>query len=247
MPLWNARTRASVSPFAGVRAIAFDLDQTLIDFAASRVAGLLATLARLEGDGHRVPRDAFLKRHAELASQEDDRYLAAGTWRPTEERFRILCEEFSLPADGYAGELARVYVEARYANLRQFPESASVLGRLKGRFPLFLVTNGPSDHQHREIEVTGVAPYFNRIFVCDDFGLRKPDPRVFEMIRSEAGVASREMLIVGDNPEADIDEPRRLGWRTAWIVRDPIARSRAPTKRADVIIGSIAEVPALLG
>jgi len=236
-----------VKGFGGVRALVFDMDQTLIDFAGSREAGLRATLNLLDRRGHKVSGKAFLRRHAEIASQEDAAYLAAGTWRPTQERFRILCEEFSLPSDGLARDLTQRYTEARYANLRQYPETAATLDRLKGRFPLFLVTNGPSAHQHREIEVTGVAPYFARLFVCDDFGLRKPDPRVFELIRSEARFKPEEMLIAGDNPDADIDEPRREGWRTVWVVRDDASRKLADPSRADALVRSVDEVPALLG
>lgn len=236
-----------MADLADVRALVFDMDQTLIDFAASREAGLRATLDLLEASGHTVPGEVFLRRHSQIAAQEDAAYLAAGTWRPTVERFRILCREFSLPSDGLADLLTARYTEARYANLRQYPETAPTLAKLKGRLPLFLVTNGPSAHQHREIEVTGVAPYFDLLFVCDDFGLRKPDPRVFEMIRREAGFEAHEMLIAGDNPDADIDEPRRQGWRTVWVVRDEPSRNKADPSRADAVVATVAELPALLG
>ncbi len=231
----------------GVKAVAFDLDQTLIDFQGSRRAGLDALLARVAEAGHTVDRKAFLARHKELTRLEDEAYLRTGAWNPTQARFRVLCEEFALPADGFAGELTQVYTKARYANLRPYPETGAVLKSLHGRVPLFLVTNGPSAHQHREIEVTHVAPYFERLFVCDDFGLRKPDPRIFEKIRREAGVAPREMLIVGDFWQADIEVPRKLGWRTVWVVRDDEERARAEPARADAIVKSVAEVPPLLG
>src|SRR6267378_3385444 len=106
-PLSGAGSRPPVKPFEGLRALVFDMDQTLIDFAASRVAGLGAAYEMLTKRGYGVPRAAFLRRHSELASQEDAAYLAAGTWRPTQERFRILCEEFSLPSDGLAVDLTQ--------------------------------------------------------------------------------------------------------------------------------------------
>lgn len=233
--------------FTGVKAIAFDLDQTLIDFAASRRAGLDALLARVAAAGYRVERKAFLARHKQLTVLEDESYLRTGTWNPTEARFRKLCDEFALPADGFAGELTQVYTEARYANLRQYPETEGVLEALRGRLPLFLVTNGPSAHQHREIEVTHVAPYFERLFVCDDFGLRKPDPKIFDMIGQAAGVSPHEMLIVGDFWQADIEVPRKLGWRTAWVVRDDEKRALAEPGRADAVVRDVSEVPRLLG
>lgn len=245
-PLSHIKARHRVALLSGVKAAAFDLDQTLIDFAGSRRAGLEAMLGRIAAAGLTVDRGAFLGRHKELTALEDESYLRSGTWSPTEARFRTLCEEFGFPADGFAGELTQVYTEARYANLRKYPETEGVLKALRGRLPLFLVTNGLSAHQHREIEVTGVAPFFDRLFVCDDFGLRKPDPKIFEMIRGAAGVQPPEMLMVGDFWEADIEVPRRLGWRTVWVVRDDGLRAAADRSKADAVVRSVAEVPGLL-
>lgn len=236
-----------MASLAGVKAIAFDMDQTLIDFAGSRRAGLQALLAWAAAEGYTVEGEAFLARHKQLTALEDEAYIQTGTWNPTEARFARLCQEFALPTDGFAGKLTEVYTEARYANLHQYPETEGVLFALRGRLPMYLVTNGPSAHQHREIEVTHIAQYFERLFVCDDFGLRKPDPKVFEMIGRAAGVAPHEMLIVGDFWQADIEVPRRLGWRTAWVVRDDAERARADPGRADAVVRSVADLPPLLG
>jgi len=233
--------------FEGVKAIAFDLDQTLIDFAASRRAGLEALLAEIKRAGFTVDRSAFLARHRELNFRDDDVYIKTGIWRPSETRLRTLAEEFSLPADGFLKRMEEAYVETRYANLHPYPESEGVLRALSVHYPLFLVTNGPAAPQHREIVVTGLSKYFRRLFVCDDYGLRKPDPRMFEMIRAEAAVEPREMLIAGDWYEADIEVPRRLGWRTAWVVREEDRNARADRSAADAVVRTVAEIPGLLG
>lgn len=236
-----------MADFTKVRAVVFDLDQTLIDFNASRGAALEEVLDRIHAQGYPVPRQAFLNRHSELTRAEDEAYLATGTWRPTEERFEALCREFALPGDGFGARLARLYQEARYRSLRPFPEARGVLCALSPHPPLYLVTNGPAKHQHREVEVTGLAPFFRHVFVCDDWGLRKPDPRVFEMIRAQAAVAPDEILIVGDNFPADIETPRKLGWRTAWIVREAEAFAKAGSAGADAVVRTVAEIPPLLG
>lgn len=232
--------------FQGVKAIAFDLDQTLIDFAASRRAGLEALLAEIKRAGFTVDRSAFLARHRDLTLRDDDVYIKTGVWRPSETRLQTLAREFSLPGDGFVRRMEEAYVETRFANLRAYPESQGVLQGLAARYPLYLVTNGPAAPQHREIVVTGLSKFFRRLFVCDDYGLRKPDPRMFEMIRAEAGVEAAEMLIVGDWYEADIEVPRRLGWRTAWVVRDEDEHARADRNVADAVIRSVAEIPRLL-
>jgi 2-haloacid dehalogenase len=236
-----------VTRFSSVKAIAFDLDQTLIDFAASRRAGLSAMLDAIEKAGHTIDRTAYLARYRALIGEDDDHYLKTGVWRPTERRLRQLAVEFALPGDGFAERLGEVYLEARYANLRPYPETDAALRAVAPRFPLFLITNGPSAPQHREIDVTGLAPFFRKLFVCDDFGLHKPQEEMFELVRKAAGVKSEEMLIVGDYFEADIEVPAKLGWKTVWVVRDDDERARADPRKADAVVRSVGEVPALLG
>jgi 2-haloacid dehalogenase len=223
------------------------MDQTLIDFQSSRDAGLEAVLARIQAAGHDIPRQQFLASHEAHASHEDTEYLRLGSWRPTQERFRDLCIEYSIPHDGFAQELTETYVKVRFATIRQYPETRAVLELLRPLYPLYLITNGPSKNQHREIEATGVAPYFRQVLICDDYGLRKPDPRVFDMLRKAAGVPGEQILVVGDNVVADIEVPRKLGWTTAWVIRDDARRAEADPGRADAVVRSVAEVPGLLG
>jgi HAD superfamily hydrolase (TIGR01549 family) len=236
-----------LSAFQGVRAIALDMDQTIIDFAGSRAAALEAVVQRLGAEGYPVERGRFLARHRELTDAEDALYIKTGAWRPTQERFALLLREIGAPADGYAKAITDFYGESRYRNLRQYPETHAALTALKARFPLFLVTNGPAAPQHREIDVTGVAKYFAQTFVCEDHGLRKPDPRMFELVRRAAGVPPEAMMMVGDFWEADIEAPRRMGWKTAWVIRDDAKREAADGSRADAVVRSVADLPGLLG
>ncbi len=233
--------------FSRVKAIAFDMDETLIDFGTSRRAGLDAVMARVRAAGFDIPRQQFLDSHDTHARSEESSYLATGSWRPTAERFRDLCVQYDMPHDGFAKALADAYFQARFANLHPYPETRAVLERLRPLYPLFLVTNGPAANQHREMDVTGVAPFFRQTFVCDDYGMRKPDRRIFEMLRSAADVPDENMLIVGDNVVADIEMPRELGWATVWVIRDDGRRAQADPTRADAIVRSVAEVPGLLG
>jgi putative hydrolase of the HAD superfamily len=223
------------------------MDQTLIDYDSSRKAGLDAVMAAMGRAGYDIPRQQFLDSHDAHAHNEESTYLASGKWRPTVERFRDLCIEYDMPHDGFAEALSDAYFKARFSNLHQYPETRAVLEALGPFYPLFLITNGPAKNQHLEIEVSGVAPYFRQLLVCDDYGMRKPDRRLFEMLREAAGVPDEAMLIVGDNAVADIDVPRAMGWATVWVIRDDARRAQADPARADAVVRSVAEVPGLLG
>jgi FMN phosphatase YigB (HAD superfamily) len=230
-----------------VRAVAFDFDQTLVDLASARAAGIDAVLRKIAAAGHTVDGGDFRRRFEALTLKDDAHYLETGYYRPTQPRIEQVCRECGLPSNGFGAALFGVYAEARYGALAPYPETVGALRTLSGRKPLFMITNGSWAGQHRSIEATGLAPFFERVFVCDDYGLRKPQVAMFEMLRQAAGVEPFQILIVGDNPLADIDVPRKLGWRTAWIVRDDAQRAVADRARADAVLRSVGEVPGLLG
>jgi HAD superfamily hydrolase (TIGR01509 family) len=230
-----------------VRAVAFDFDQTLVDLSSARAAGIQAMLGVMAAAGQAVDGDEFRRRFEALTVKDDATYLETGYYRPTQSRIEQICRESGLPANGLGQSLFGVYAKARYGALKPYPETLGALRALSGRRPMFMITNGAAAGQHRGIQASGLAPFFERVFVCDDYGLRKPQVEMFEMLRKAAGVEASQMLIVGDNPVADIDVPRRLGWKTAWVVRDDAQRAGADLTRADVVLRGVGDVPALLG
>lgn len=52
----------------------------------------------------------------------------------------------------------------------------------------------------REMELMGL---FDRVFVSDEFGYEKPDPRFFRYVRNALGVRAERILHVGDDPVRD--------------------------------------------
>ena len=50
-----------------------------------------------------------------------------------------------------------------------------------------------------------------------EFGVGKPDERVFRHALASCGVDPAETWMVGDNIEADIVTPRALGMHTVWV------------------------------
>lgn len=66
-------------------------------------------------------------------------------------------------------------------------------------------------------ERLGIGHYFPHIVTSIEVGWRKPDPRIFEHAFSLTGAKPAEVMFVGDNWEADIEGPARIGMST-WYV-----------------------------
>ncbi len=79
--------------------------------------------------------------------------------------------------------------------------------------PKAIITNGPSDMQWGAIRKVGLEPYFQTILISGDpdVVVCKPNPRIFQMACERLEVEPREVLMIGDNLEQDIQGARALG------------------------------------
>lgn len=102
---------------------------------------------------------------------------------------------------------------------RPAPDALTVLDALAARYPLGLITNGPSDAQRAVVEALGVAPYFRWLLVSGDpdLGIRKPNPAIFHRALQLAGCPPEAALYIGDSPANDIAGAASAGLRSCWL------------------------------
>jgi phosphoglycolate phosphatase len=94
----------------------------------------------------------------------------------------------------------RRYAEVPVARTRIYPGVPSTLAALAGRARLAVATNKPGPLARVVVERLELAPHFFAVLGEDDVGRRKPDPRVVELLRAQAGDVARERtLYVGDS------------------------------------------------
>jgi putative hydrolase of the HAD superfamily len=64
--------------------------------------------------------------------------------------------------------------------------------------------------------------------------MEKPDPRIYRLAMSRAGVRAGESAFVGDNPEFDVDPPAQLGMTPVLIDRRARHEGFAGTRITDL-------------
>lgn len=123
-------------------------------------------------------------------------------------------------------EFTRVHLailEDLYADVRRHvAQSRLVLNELRERCPLVLVSNfyGNMGSVLFEMELDGL---FSRVVESTAVGIRKPDPRLFQLAidafgQAEAAAPSpSEIMVVGDSRRNDIAPARSLGCQTTWL------------------------------
>ncbi len=116
-----------------------------------------------------------------------------------------------------------VILEDLYADVRRHvAQSRLVLNELRERCPLVLVSNfyGNIGSVLFEMELDGL---FSRVVESAAVGIRKPDPRLFQLAidafcQAEAAAPSpSEIMVVGDSLRNDIEPARSLGCQATWL------------------------------
>lgn len=106
-----------------------------------------------------------------------------------------------------------VFFEARN-QVTLFEDALLALQFLSGRFPLVAISNGNAD-----IKRIGIDTYFRASISAQQFGVGKPDPRIFHAAAGAAEVAPNQVLHVGDDAALDVLGALNCGMQTVWINR----------------------------
>ena len=238
-----------------IRAIFFDLDDTLCDarsaFRAGRDAAFQALLARSPGLDEGRLRATWARVNGELFSALDAGVMLMADVR--RERFRRTLRALDLADDALADQLDLLLGETQLRQLTLFPD-AVVLDALRGQFPLGIITNGAGDghpdSQRTKAAHLGLLDRVDTVWVSDDMGWRKPDPRAFRPAFEMLGLDPVACLYVGDSLTTDIAGAAVSGMASALIWRD--ARPFAPAPdgpdgpRPTVVLASLLELPRLV-
>ncbi len=86
---------------------------------------------------------------------------------------------------------------------------------------LGIITNGPSEHQWSKIKALGIESWISRenIIVSGDYGINKPDVRIFEIMQEKLQLPNASLYYIGDSIENDIVGANNADWKGIWINR----------------------------
>ncbi|EKU23541.1 pyrimidine 5'-nucleotidase [Xanthomonas graminis] len=96
--------------------------------------------------------------------------------------------------------------------------AVALLDALRGRARLGLVTNGFTALQQARLLRTGLHDRFEVVAISEQIGVAKPHPGIFAHALAQLGDPPRaQVLMVGDNPHADIAGGLAAGLHTCWV------------------------------
>jgi len=205
------------------KAVFFDLDDTLYDQLAPFRKALEKTKIRDLQNKKKFSLDieAVFKRvreHSDLLWSEHVKgEISLLDLR--RERLKRAFVDFGLAIEvAEADELQQNYIFEQN-HIKPFSEAEELLKFLQSNsIPIGVITNGPIEHQKKKLFVLGIEHYIRPdwIFVSDEVGYAKPDPRIFEYVREKLDLIPAECCYIGDSWSNDIDCPIKVGWSTIW-------------------------------
>ncbi|MBV8620474.1 MAG: HAD-IA family hydrolase [Curvibacter sp.] len=95
-----------------------------------------------------------------------------------------------------------------------FDEVPDALGFLAARFPLLALSNGNAD-----IHRVGIGQHFVASISAKEFGVAKPDPRIFHAAAGALELPPEAVLHVGDDATMDALGALNSGMQAVWLNR----------------------------
>ena len=196
-----------MSAFARVKAVMFDLDNTLVVRRS--------TLERLAQYVTRFYFPEELQRHAQIQAQFCECFISGYDRR--RECFEQFCAQTGLSGKvDYDDFLEMWSFYYPYCTVRE-PSAKAVLELKRRGYDISILTNGPSVMQNAKIDVVGIRDWFPTIVVSGEIGVEKPDPRAFWIACEKTGFSPEETVYVGDYDRNDIAGARSAGMPTIWF------------------------------
>jgi len=228
-----------------IRAVIFDLDNTLTDFMRVKETSIEAAAdamidagldARLPRDPDETSRARVIRRVREIYDREGIEYQKVFNSYLQEELGAV---DYKFLAAAIVG-----YRRARDSSLVPYPHVHLTLHTLMRKgLGLAVVSDAPRESAWLRLVYLNLHHLFDHVITFEDTGLRKPDSAPFLAALERLGVNAKEALMIGDWPDRDMAGAAALGIRTvfahygySWSKdRSPIERHPADHEIHDIL------------
>ncbi len=192
-----------------IRAIIFDLDNTLLDFVKMKQFAVKAAItamieAGLNVDEEKAYQDIF------------DLYVEKG-WENQQVFDDYLNQTVGKVSNKILAAGIVSYRRAREATLLVYPNvNKTLIELIKMGIQLSVVSDAPSREAWMRLYYLNLHHVFDPVLTFDDTGVRKPSPKPFEMALEIMKSTPDEVLMIGDWPERDVVGAKQIGMKTIF-------------------------------
>jgi len=192
-----------------IKAVIFDLDNTLTDFMRMKENAVDAAVAAMVDAGLRFPPNRIKDKIYEIYEREGIEFQNVFDVALVE----LLGEvDFKVQAAGIVA-----YRRAREASLVLYPHvKVTLIELMKRGIRLGVVSDAPRMEAWLRLCYLQLHHMFDFVSTLDDTGERKPSPLPFKRALGHFEIDAEEAIMVGDWPERDITGAAQVGMRTVF-------------------------------
>lgn len=233
--------------------IFFDLDNTLWDFKKNSRFAMEATFRLLKMDRLGIGFDLFFEVYSENNTALWTAYRKKEIKKNelTSQRFQLTFD--ALKIEGVcASEMNDVYLSEMPKQKFLIEGAIEVLEYLKAkRYKLSIITNGFKDVQHKKLHSSGLAPYFEKVFISEEIMCPKPGHRIFEHAIKSTNARKMRSLMIGDDWDVDVMGALQFGIDAVYFSLGTVdnrinSKPREDTRKGACAIHELRELLTLL-
>ena len=192
-----------------IKAIIFDLDNTLLDFMKMKQFAVKAAITAMNEAGLNIDEDQAYKNIFELYEKKG--------WENQQVFDDFLMQNFGKVSNKILAAGIVSYRRAREATLLVYPNvNKTLIQLIKMGIKLAVVSDAPSREAWMRLYYLNLHHVFDPVLTYDDSGAHKPSPKPFEMALNILNVNSNEALMIGDWPDRDVVGASQIGMKTIF-------------------------------
>ncbi len=205
-----------------MKAVLFDLDDTLFDHKHSRLKGLDALQKKFQ-KLRSVPLQELEEEHERLLGAADYCTVSNGNLvmaDVTTQGISKLCSMYgiklSIEEEKNAVDL---YTKEYLKNRQSVPGSSELLTTLMNYAKLGVIANGQIDQEMEKLKACKIDKLLDYFIISESDGYRKPSKQLFEVALEKVDVTPSNAVYVGDSWTCDILPAVDVGMKAIWLNR----------------------------
>jgi putative hydrolase of the HAD superfamily len=196
-----------------MKAVIFDLDDTLFDHTTSATNAIHGWVPELGGTSS----DELVAEWFVIEKHRFDRWLNGDTSHQGQrrERLRDFLPLIDHPVPDGDDELDAIfagYLKHYRANWVAFPDARPALDIARGNgWRIGVLTNGSNTQQNAKLETIGLSALVDVVCTSELLGVSKPDLAAYLKTCQALGAEPDDTVMIGDNYDLDVAAARQAG------------------------------------
>jgi len=213
-----------------IKAITFDLDNTLINFLRMKIKASNAAAKAMVKAGLKISTKQCKE---ELYND----YLKDIEGERVFQRYLINKKN---PSEKILAAAINAYLKVKQTYLKPYPKVKQTLKKLKKKgIKLAIVTDAPRLKAFQRLDAMGIVNYFDIVVGLEDTGKTKPSNLPFKKVLKALKLKPSQVLHVGDSISRDIKGAKAVGMKTCFAKYGSLSKRKSG---ADFEIEGIGEL-----